>query len=289
MSKTSEKAVSMPELFYDLIYAYAIGRMAKATATPVDGRLPLINLFEFLMMFLVFWTLWSYQTVFANRFYTGNLRHNIFLFINMFMIIYLSTTVNSDFAATKLPFQLGTGLLLISAAIQYWLANHLQQNPIYKSFVILLLSSGIVTVGSIFPTNYSVAFSLFLLAVGAAALGPIFLIPNHRAAQFHFDHLTERMSLFTLLIFGEAITTVAEVLTHGITVLYISYFIIIVIMFIGYFQVYEYGIDREAHTTGMAAILLHYPLLVGELLTFTLLHLWLEDEFRLYTFSLLSF
>jgi len=284
MPENAEKAVSMPELFYDLIYAYAIGRMTQAVATPAHGQIPWLNLLEFLMMFLVFWNLWSYQTVFANRFYTGKLVDNLFLFVDMFLVIYLSTALNIDFASTKVAFQLSTGLLLISVGLQYWLANRRHPTPINKPFMAILFSTGIVSALSFIPDDYRISFAIFLVATLAAAFGPIFLTPLQRRVPTHFDHLTERYSLFTLLIFGEAVIAVADVLHHGLTVNYVGYFVIIVLMFISYIQVYESGIDRHRQTSGMATILLHFPMLVGNLLSFTFIRLWLEGELDAFCF-----
>ncbi|KRM71459.1 low temperature requirement protein A [Lacticaseibacillus brantae] len=284
MPEQAEKAVSMPELFYDLIYAYAIGRMTQAVATPTYGQIPWLNLLEFLMMFLVFWNLWSYQTVFANRFYTGKLVDNLFLFIDMFLVIYLSTALNIDFAATKVAFQLSTGILLISVGLQYLIANRTHPTPMNKPFMLVLFATGIVSALSIIPDDYRISFGIFLVATLAASFGPIFLIPLQRQVPTHFDHLTERYSLFTLLIFGEAVIAVADVLHHGLTVNYVGYFVVIVLMFISYIQVYESGIDRHRRTSGMAAIQLHYPMLVGNLLSFTFIRLWLEGELNAFWF-----
>ena len=278
MPELDEKAVSMPELFYDLIFAYAIGRMTQALATPHNGAIPWLNLAEFLMMFLVFWNLWSYQTVFANRFYTGRLIDNIFMFADMFLVIYLSTALTLNFESTKVAFQLSTGLLLISVGAQYLIANHHQPTPMNRPFATLLFITGGLSIVSIFPNDYRQSFAIFLMATIIASFGPLFLTKQQRTVPTHFDHLTERYSLLTLLIFGEAVIAVAEVLHHGITLEYIGYFVVIVLMFVSYIQVYESGINRQQKTSGLAAIQLHYPMLVGNLLSFTFIRLWLEKE-----------
>ncbi|ANZ69896.1 low temperature requirement protein A [Pediococcus claussenii] len=60
--------VSNIELFYDLIFAYAISKITATLHVVQNERIPLLNIGEFLMMMLVFWSIWTYQTVFANRF-----------------------------------------------------------------------------------------------------------------------------------------------------------------------------------------------------------------------------
>ena len=53
----SHQSVTMVEIFYDLIFAYAVGRMAQSLAVPVHGMIAPQVLVEFLLMLLVFWTI----------------------------------------------------------------------------------------------------------------------------------------------------------------------------------------------------------------------------------------
>lgn len=89
-----KKEVSMLELFYDLIFAYAISRMTEVLHLVSNHTIPLINLAEYLMMMLVFWTIWTYQTVYANRFLEENLSNSVFLIFDMFWVVVLSINEN---------------------------------------------------------------------------------------------------------------------------------------------------------------------------------------------------
>lgn len=106
-----KKEVSTLELFYDLIFAYAISRMTEVLHLVSNHTLPLIDLAEYLMMMLVFWTIWTYQTVYANRFLKEDLSNSVFLIFDMFWVVILSQSLNEDFASTHFTFAGSTSVL----------------------------------------------------------------------------------------------------------------------------------------------------------------------------------
>lgn len=116
----SHKSVTMVELFYDLIFAYAVGRMAQALALPTHGFIAPRMLGEFLMMLLVFWVIWTYQTVLANRYFNNQLAQSLFTLFNMFWVIVLNTAINVDFVKTKWSFQLSTAILFFECCDSIW-------------------------------------------------------------------------------------------------------------------------------------------------------------------------
>lgn len=274
----TEKPVSMPELFYDLIFAYAIGRMTQTLAMPTHGVISWLNLGEFLMMFLVFWTVWTYQTVFANRFFTGQFWSQLFMAADMFLVIYLSTALNVDFAATKVAFQLSTALLLLSVAIQYAIAAKATPNPLSRPLITILSLSGGFALISLIPSNYAVSFGIFFTGIIIAAFSPLLFANRFAALPTDFPHLTERYSLLTLLIFGEAVIAIAETLHHEFGIAQFFFFAIIVLLFVMYILVYERGIDRHRQTAGLVTIHIHYPLLISILALATFIRLYLSHE-----------
>lgn len=70
MTLSPPKKVSVAELFYDLIFVYAIGKIAAIISHVAPNEvISLEQLFKFFMLYLVFWTIWTYQTVYSNRFF----------------------------------------------------------------------------------------------------------------------------------------------------------------------------------------------------------------------------
>ena len=274
----SHKSVTMVELFYDLIFAYAVGRMAQALALPTHGFIAPRMLGEFLMMLLVFWVIWTYQTVLANRYFNNQLAQSLFTLFNMFWVIVLSTAINVDFVKTKWSFQLSTAILFLSVAIQYGLIWRQKHAALPKILGLTLTIAGARALVSPFLTPYSLSFTVFFLGVVGARFVPLLFWRTINAAPVDFSHLSERYSLLVLLIFGEAVIGVADTVYSGLSLQAGLFFFVVILLFVAYQLVYDNGLNRQIKTGGLAAIHLHYPLLAAILSISTFIHLWLTQE-----------
>ena len=62
-----EKKVELIELFYDLIYVYAISRLTMLIEEPEGGIIPLSEFFRYLVACFVILQAWLYMTNYINR------------------------------------------------------------------------------------------------------------------------------------------------------------------------------------------------------------------------------
>lgn len=287
------KEVSTIELFYDLIFAYAISKMTGVLHLVSDHTLPLLNLAEYLMMMLVFWTIWTYQTVYANRFLKENLANSLFLLFDMFWVIVLSQSINENFASTHVAFAGSTSVLFLSIAFQYYLQskrlNRAEYRNLPRHFSILLTVIGLIGLVTILPFRapYSLRFSIYAASIIVVAFYPLMMKRTLTAFSTRFDHLTERYSLFTLLLFGEAVIAIAQTVDiHHFHLESIFYFVIIALLFALYILNYERGINRRAKTAGLVLIHLHFFIFVGINLMTALLELFISRELNTLFFTL---
>ena len=271
----SHQSVTMVELFYDLIFAYAVGRMAQTLAVPVHGMIAPQVLVEFLLMLLVFWTIWTFQTVLIDRFSHHEVTHNLFTLFNMFWVIVLSTAINPDFAKTKWPFQLSAAILFLSLASQYGLLWRRKHSQLAKTFGITLAACSFVILISLFIKPYTLSFAVFFGGVLAAGLMPLLLRNVLKATPADLGNLSTRYSLLVLLIFGESIIGVAETIYAGLSLQAGLFFLVVILLFIAYQLVYDNGLDRRQKTAGLAVIYLQLPLLAAILSLSTFIHSWL--------------
>ena len=58
----------MFELFYDLVFVYAISKITAMVHHPVNGGIPLTNLLQFLFAVIVVMQIWLYQALYFNRY-----------------------------------------------------------------------------------------------------------------------------------------------------------------------------------------------------------------------------
>ncbi|GEK29634.1 low temperature requirement protein A [Furfurilactobacillus siliginis] len=272
------------ELFYDLIFAYAISRITTVLHLVHHETISGLYLLEFFVMFFMFWTIWTYQTVLVNRFFRNTLQHRLFMVFDMFVVIILSQSLNANFAATHLTFAGSTSVLLLSIAGQYWLRSRSLTDPkqlaVSRGLGLILLVSGVVGALTIIPVGpYIVRASIYVLTMVFANIAPMFMYRQLTIFPAMFEHLTERYSLFTLLLFGEAIIAVASVIdVHHFNWLAIPFFIIIVALFTIYFTTYQHGIDRHRKTAGILLINIHYFIFVGLDLVTAVTELYLQRE-----------
>ncbi|GMM18009.1 low temperature requirement protein A [Lactobacillus amylovorus] len=68
MKKIIAKPVGMFELFYDLVFVYAISKIKAMVHHPVNGGIPLTNLLQFLFVVIVVMQIWLYQALYFNRY-----------------------------------------------------------------------------------------------------------------------------------------------------------------------------------------------------------------------------
>lgn len=66
MNKIVAKPVNMFELFFDLVFVYAISRITAMIHHPVNGGLPFATFLEFLLVVVVVMEIWLYQVVYFN-------------------------------------------------------------------------------------------------------------------------------------------------------------------------------------------------------------------------------
>ena len=68
MKKIIAKSVGMFELFYDLVFVYAISKITAMVHHPVNGGIPLVTLLQFLFVVIVVLQIWLFQALYFNRY-----------------------------------------------------------------------------------------------------------------------------------------------------------------------------------------------------------------------------
>ncbi|MEI5989231.1 hypothetical protein A5881_000719 [Enterococcus termitis] len=281
-----KKEVSEFELFYDLIFAYAISRVAAILFVDANQMLSFKSLGEFSMLTLVFWTIWTYQTVFANRFSIKNKISALFLFFDMFWVIILAQAINVDFEKTHFTFAGATSILFFSIALQYYLKMRSTEDPVVKKMcyqlVIVLCASGVIGFSTILPWgSYTIRFVVYAFSIFIPAFFPIVMKKALADFPTNFGHLTERYNLFTLLLFGEAVIAVASTIVFNkISIGSVFFFLVVIVMFLFYNTIYKSGMDRHKATAGLILIHSHYLIFVGLGLSIVLYENYVNNDIQ---------
>lgn len=262
MENRKEKKVSVVELFYDLIFVYAISQISQIITTLNSKEMiSLEALGKFFTLFLVFWGIWSYQTIYSNRFSKSTISNYIFIFINMFLVIVLSQSINYDFEKTYFSFVLCTILLCLSIGFQYILKYIENKNINIKKLCLnlslTLFLSAIVSGVTLFLPSH-LKFKVYFMSILFISLVPIVYKKSLSDVPTNFEHLTERYSLFIIILFGESIVSVAKTIAYNhISLKNILYFSIIVCLFSLYMMNYSIGLDHRKKTNGFTLMYTH--------------------------------
>ena len=68
--EVKEKKVELIELFYDLIYVYAISRMTLLVEEPIDGVIDAQHILMYIFFSLLVFQAWLMMTTYVNRYGT---------------------------------------------------------------------------------------------------------------------------------------------------------------------------------------------------------------------------
>lgn len=136
----NHKRVQLTELFYDLVFVYAISQMTKLIKELYHGFLPIGHMFAYVLALVVLVNTWMIQTVFTNRYGTNSLVNIFFMLANMASVLYVANTFTAEVSLeTFVPFASGVGLssliLLLQYIIQYFHAKNAADKKVIRRFI----------------------------------------------------------------------------------------------------------------------------------------------------------
>ncbi|MDK4212988.1 low temperature requirement protein A [Staphylococcus warneri] len=256
-----EKSAGFHELFFDLIFVYAMQKMAHVILNVHGGTISSELFLKYIIMSVFLWILWSHQTFYTNRFGETTTKDVIFMMFNLFVLVFLSNSLYPDFEKTFFPFFLCIGILYLSISIQYSLhLNKTKHKSDYKTcqaFAIVALIVAILSLVSLVLPK-SIHYIPGFLGLFVASTG---LIPYRKylyQSPVNLSHLVERFSLLTIIIFGEVLVGLTSIFRiEHFNYIYIFQFLIVVSLFGTYWLVTESHINLHQTTIGFQLVYTH--------------------------------
>jgi low temperature requirement protein LtrA len=203
-------AVSPVELFFDLVFVFAVTQLSHRLLEhlTVSGAL------QTLVLFLAVWWLWIYTAWFTNWLDPERPAVRLVLFALMLGGLLLSAAIPDAFGEKGwmfgVPFavmQVGRSLFTVAALRGHSPANHRN----FVRITIWFVASAIFWITGAFEEG-DTRFALWLVALAIEYLAPsvLFWIPMlGRSSTTEWDiegaHLAERCALFTIIALGESI------------------------------------------------------------------------------------
>lgn len=234
------KPVELIELFYDLIFVYAISKLTALISEPVGGIIPPYSFFAYLITSFVILQAWLYFTNYVNRYGRWKWYDYALACVNMISVIYMANTISHDWSTMAFPFDLSMLILLLTVVVLYSIQARRENSmtgAAGNSITILLIVCTIYVIAilcSLFGMNQYVIW-INVVAVLTGAFLPFFIRGKFDKSIISFPHLVERFELLTIITFGEAIVGLTHFFdTSNFNFIPILVFFIVLTMFGSY-------------------------------------------------------
>ena len=252
----------MFELFFDLVFVYAISRITAMIHHPVNGGIPLATFLEFSLVVVVVMEIWLYQVVYFNRYSKNNFLDIAGLVLNMFTAVYLANNINTEWRITFHYFNIAMVVMIATIFCQYLFTS---VNDKREFLFILGIEFFLVILGLILGYSIGIYFCIAAYIIGLIL--PIFLWEKFKAERVNFPHLVERVSLIVIIAFGEAIVNLANYFNSKTPLMYAAFlFLSLVLMFASYVLLSDKIINHHQISRGFVLMYSHIAIAISVLL-----------------------
>lgn len=208
--KVKEKKVELIELFYDLIYVYALSKLTMLIEEPENGVIPFAGFFRYLVVCFVILQAWLYLTNYVNRYGRWKWYAYGLTAVNMTAAVYMANTIDTDWGEMATTFNLAMLVMLLCIAVMYFIQIRLNEqdtgaarNMLTILTVDLFLYLVAFLASVIHPGQIVLWIDVAAVLVGAFL--PFFIRGRFDISIISFPHLVERFELITIITFGEGI------------------------------------------------------------------------------------
>ena len=265
------KRVEFSELFYDLVFVFAISK-ATALIHPLhSGVVAWDSLLDFFISVMVIINSWMIQTIYTNRYGTNSLFNMVIMFINMGLMLFMSNMIGYNWQQWYYYTCWAVGTLTLTLFFQYLVEffRESTDNANQESIKGFLWLTGLQTLGvylaALFPIYVGVY--IFIASILLTFIVPIFLITKDEHFQVNLPHLIERVSLLVIITFGEMVIGLVSFFTaENFSIYSVLNFIIMLSLFLFYFGEFDHAIDEGSNQKGLFLIYSHYPIFIGLML-----------------------
>lgn len=225
-----EQRVTPLELFFDLVYVFAITQLSHRLLEHLSLR----GALETLMLLLVVWGVWVYTAWFTNWFDPDRLPVRLVLVAVMLASLLMSVAIPEAFGKRGLMFALAYVAIQVGRTAFTFIALRKSlgtSHPLSRTFQRILtwfVGSGVLwIIGGLLGSE--ARYAVWLLALAVDYSGPVvgYYIPGlgrSRTGEWTIEggHFAERCQLFVIIALGESIlvtgTTFGEIETSVATV-----------------------------------------------------------------------
>lgn len=283
------KRVEFTELFYDLVFVYAISKLTGLIHHLHYGVVPQEAIIVFLFSLLVLVNSWMIQMVFTNRFGKNSPLNMLVMFTNMGLLLYISNMISTEWQDNYHAFCFAVGTLSLTLFLQYLIeyfrkgiAPETKQS--IRSFLWMTgLRTFAVYLAALLPLE--IGSPIYVAGVLITFIMPITQTRKGSHFSINLPHLIERLSLLVIIIFGEMIMGLTAFFTREtFSFQSVCYFAIMALLFLYYFGQFDHVIEETQEKNGIFIIYSHYPIFIG-LIMITVSMSFLADSEVIHQFA----
>lgn len=202
----NHRAASPLELFFDLVFVVAVSLSSQQLHhMEADGNLG-FGVLGYLMVFFAIWWAWMNFTWFATSFDTDDWLYRVMTFVQMGGVLVLASGTGPameqhDFTLVTIGY-----VIMRLALVGQWLRAAISDLDLRSTA--LRYATGIIVVQAAWVARLflpdTAGFVAFFVLAAAEIAVPMWA-ESHRPAPWNPHHITERYSLFALILLGESI------------------------------------------------------------------------------------
>ena len=265
------KRVEFSELFYDLVFVFAISKVTTLIDHLHNGILTWNSFLDFFIATLLLINSWMIQTDYTNRYGKNSLFNIVIMFIKMGILLFIANMIGPDWQQWFYYTCWAVGTLTLTLFFQYLVEffRKSTDNTDRESIKGFLWLTGLGSLGvylaALFPIYVGVY--IFIASILLTFIVPIFLITKDEHFQVNLPHLIERVSLLVIITFGEMVVGLASFFTvENFSIYSVLNFVIMLSLFLFYFGEFDHAIDEGSSQKGLFVIYSHYPIFIGLML-----------------------
>ena len=200
------------ELFFDLIFVVALGKLTHFLAHTHHGHLSDHVWLSFFMTFIPMWWIWVGHTVYSNRFDADSRPHRVITLLLMSIIMLCSITLKEDLSVSYIPFMLGYSTARLFIAGLYFSAARAypEKKGFAKNMSVTFTIGALISMAAVF-FPYPLAIVVFYTGILFDIFGRQFLVKHFIPVDR--DHLVERVGLLAIILLGESVISISSVLS----------------------------------------------------------------------------
>ena len=280
------KRVEFSELFYDLVFVFAISKVTTLIDHLHNGILTWNSFFDFFIAVLVLTDSWMIQTIYTNRYGKNSLFNMVIMFIKMGLLLFIANMIGPDWQQYFHYLCWAIGTLTFTLFLQYLVEffRKSTDNVNRESIKGFLWITGLQSLGAYLAAFFPiyVGVYIFIASILLTFIVPIFLITKDEHFQVNLPHLIERVSLLVIITFGEMVVDLVSFFTvESFSIYSVLNFIIMLSLFLFYFGEFDHAIDENSNQKGLFQIYSHYPIFIGLMLMTVAMGFLLNPEANL--------